>query len=292
MALSTHRQTAEPWDATKELDWDKFPVREMYRRQWFEDFKGSLDAAMRNADILARDYVLSVIRKPAAAFHRKSLRTGSSLDEYALMAWECRVLKLGLRAELEGEFKIKELDSRWFAELLKQSSRDDGPRRAKHMLQEAGIALVIEPHLAKTYLDGAALLYGGRPIVGMTLRYDRLDNFWFVLYHELFHVARHLRKGRMMRIFDDLEVVPVKKYEQEADELGGEALISSSAWEHSLARYVRSPELVKGFASELGIDPAIVAGRIRREANNYIILADLVGQGDVRKHFPEVDFGA
>ena len=53
-----------------------------------------------------------------------------------------------------------------------------------------GIPLVIERHLPRTYLDGAALRLGdGRPVVALTLRYDRIDSFWFCLLHELAHVG-------------------------------------------------------------------------------------------------------
>jgi HTH-type transcriptional regulator/antitoxin HigA len=159
-------------------------------------------------------------------------------------------------------------------------------------LEEAGIALVVEPHLASTHLDGAALLQGDRPVIGMTLRYDRLDSFWFVLFHELFHVIKHLRKGRIEGIFDDLDVSDnIDKVEHEADWLAGDALIPDEEWNAALARYVRSSESVVALASELRISPAIVAGRIRHEAVNYMILNDLVGQGEVRKLFPKVGFG-
>ena len=54
---------------------------------------------------------------------------------------------------------------------------EDGPRLAKELLVKRGISLVIEKHLPKTYLDGVALRLGdGRPVIGLTLRYDRIDN--------------------------------------------------------------------------------------------------------------------
>ena len=94
-----------------------------------------------------------------------------------------------------------------------------------------------------------------------------------------------------MSIFDDLESESTDKLEQEADSLAGEALISKNIWDRALVRYVRSSESVLEMAKDLQISPAIVAGRIRNEANNYIILNDLTGQGEVRKHFPEAGFG-
>lgn len=71
--------------------------------------------------------------------------------------------------------------------LAKQSAYEDGPRRAKDVLSSWGIHLVCVSHLPKTYLDGAALrdVNGGAPVVALTLRYDRIDNFRFSLLHEL-----------------------------------------------------------------------------------------------------------
>ena len=151
--------------------------------------------------------------------------------------------------------------------------------------------LVVEPHLAGTFLDGAALLLRSRPVIAMTLRYDRLDHFWFVLFHELVHVKYHLRKGVVDVVFDDLDVEGVDELEREADVRAGELLIPESTWKNAVARYTRSQAAVEAFANEIGINPAIVAGRIRHEGKNYVILNELVGQGKARKSFPDVLFG-
>ena len=275
----------------KQLDWHKFPIREMYRRGWFEGFTGSLDEAIRNADILVQDFIMQTPKKPVMAFHHRSVRSGSRPDERALLAWQCRVLNLATRVQLDRKYLAQSLDPAWFSSLCKASSKEDGPIRAKAMLQEVGIPLIIEPHLTNTYLDGAALLSVDFPVVGMTLRYDRLDNFWFVLLHELFHVFKHLRMGKLETVFDDLDVESQDNIEQEADMMAEEAMIPSERWKTALPRYVRSVESIDNFAAELGISPAIIAGRIRYEAKNYTILNEHVGQGVVRKHFPEVSFG-
>lgn len=145
--------------------------------------------------------------------------------------------------------------------------------------------------MPQTYLDGAAfLLPDNTPIIGMTLRFDRIDNFWFVLFHELIHVIKHLRIGELEDIFDDLEAEP-DELERETDHLAGEVLIPEEEWEVALARYVRTDESVISFGEEHQIHPAIAAGRIRKEADNYAIMSNLVGRGEVRKQFPEVKFG-
>jgi len=100
---------------------------------------------------------------------------------------------------------------------------------------------------------------------------------------------KHLHKGDVESIFDDLDV-EAEDIEKEADEQAGEVLAPEDKWNTALARYLRSKDSIEDFANELGIHPAIVAGKIRREANNYTILVDMVGQGEVRKLFPDIYF--
>lgn len=53
-------------------------------------------------------------------------------------------------------------------------------------------------------VDNSLKLPNGSPVVALTLRYDRLDNFWFTLFHKLAHVALHLEKDDVEAFFDDL----------------------------------------------------------------------------------------
>lgn len=274
------------------VEWESFPVKEMYRRGWLRDlgFSGSMAAAMADRVNLAMAFVQEAMPRRQPAFLRHRARFGSEMDQYSLWAWQCRVLLLARAEPLMGPYSRDTITDDWLRDLAHESRFDDGPHRAKRMLSEAGIPLVIEPHLPRTYLDGAAfLLPNGCPVIGMTLRYDRLDNFWFVLFHELVHVVKHLRKGKLEDIFDDLEAEP-DDLEREADSLAGAAMIPKDDWEVALARYLRTEESVRSFAEEHRIHPAIVAGRIRREADNYVILTDLVGRGEARTQFPEVQF--
>lgn len=271
-----------------EIQWDQFPVKEMYRRHWFEGFDGSLSAAISNGVELARAFVQQAMPRRQPAFLRHKARFGTKMNQYALWAWQCRIMLLARNPSTS--FSRNSLSSDWFRGLMKLSRENDGPLRARNALWAIGIPLVVEPHLPQTYLDGAAfLLPSGSPIIGMTLRYDRLDNFWFVLIHELVHVRDHLRKGKLEEIFDDLESEP-DQLEKDTDQRAGDIMIPDDQWETALPRYLRTEESVIDFAQEIGVHPAIVAGRIRKEANNYVILNNLVGRGEVRKQFPDVQF--
>lgn len=276
-----------------DVKWDAFPVQEMYRRGWFRalDFGGSMAAAVASRIELAKEYVQIAMPRRQLALLRQRARFGAQMDRHALLAWQCRIFLLAQEMQPAAPYSRDTVTDEWLRALVKQSRFEDGPCRAKQILSEAGISLLIEPHLPQTYLDGAALILpNGSPAIGMTLRYDRLDNFWFVLLHELIHVSKHLSKGKLEDIFDDLDAPP-DKLELETDSLAASALIPANDWEIALARYVRTEDSITSFAAKHRIHPAIVAGRIRKEADNYTILTDLVGSGKVRSLFPEIQFG-
>ena len=272
------------------FDWSKFPVKEMYQRGWFKGFSGSLREAEANPNLLVGNFLSGIFRQPVQALYKKHVRCGSNLDQYSLLAWECRILRLAESERIRAKFRKSEITGEWITKLAKLSSNRNGARSAKEYLKDSGIALVVEPRLPQTYLDGAALvLSGGVPVIGMTLRYDRLDNFWFVLFHELGHLVLHLGSDND-QFFDDLEAA-ADGIESEADRFASEALLPNDVWETSVARYVRTAESVEDLAHDLGISPALVAGRIRKESENYMILNELVGIGEVRNQFAEVKFG-
>jgi len=272
-----------------DLAWDQFPIKEMYRRNWFEESPGSLEAALANAEELVRNFVKGSL-EPVQALARQRVRLGGNVNRYALLAWQCRIIALAEKQSLKNKYKQNTITKGWLTKVAQLSRADDWKKKVIEYLRDCGVRLVVESHLPNTYLDGAAILLSdGSPVIGMTLRYDRLDNFWFVLFHELVHIMKHLHKGDIESIFDDLDV-EAGDIEQDADEQAGEILVPEEKWHTALARYLRSKDSIIDLANELGIHPAIVAGKIRKEANDYIILKDMVGQGEVRKLFPDVYF--
>ena len=177
-------------------------------------------------------------------------------------------------------------------EVARMSVREDGPIRASHLLARHGVAVEYVRHLPRTYLDGAALsLREGRPVIGLTLRYDRVDNFWFTMLHELAHVALHIgRSSEETGFIDDHTLRRVKSVgsdttEQEADRLAQDALIPPNIWSDGKIAKDPSPMAVLTMASTARVHPAIVAGRIRYESGNYRLLSQFVGTGEVQRHF-------
>ena len=215
---------------------------------------------------------------------RTGLKSLDLKDDALLAAWRARVIERANIASSEISTAFDHVDITWLAELVRLSVLTDGPARAISLAREKGIAVVIEPQLKGLRLDGAAFLSGGMPIIGLTVRHDRLDNFWYTLLHELAHVYLHYLAGLGAGFFDEeLESEKTDELEIEADNFASSTLIPQEIWRLSPARISRTAGPIEGFASQLGIHPAIVFGRIRKERNNYSIFSDRVGFGLVRK---------
>jgi hypothetical protein len=144
-------------------------------------------------------------------------------------------------------------------------------------LHSMGIILVILEHLPGTFLDGAAMCRGdGVPVIALTLRHDRLDNFWFTLLHEFAHVVCHLSPDRQL-ILDDLDVASSETIEAEADSFARNALIPPPIWKQ--IDEDSSTEEVMDAAEKAGVHPAIAAGRWRFEHSDYRRFSKLIGRG-------------
>lgn len=268
--------------------WAQFPFTAMFKRGWFPQFNGTLAAARAQAETLVADFIHQAIPEPVRALQRQKVRTGGVTNPPALLAWQCRVLLLA-RAARRRPYDPAALTPAWQAELVHLSRFADGPVRAIDHLARAGLPVIVEPHLPATHLDGAALLTPDGPVIGLTVRHDRTDNFWFVLLHELAHVQHHLHAGTREDIFDDLDAAG-DALEQEADAFAGEALVPSPAWTASPVLTEQTPEAVTALATALAISPAIVAGKLRHETKNYRLVRDLIGAGQIRPLFPHVRF--
>lgn len=263
-----------------------FPFTEMYNRGWFKDFfNGSLSEAKSQKEPILNKFISPFsIKDVEVCCNRKSETNEKENVNDILMAWRIRVMNVAAKEKLP-EWDSSRLSEEFFTYLSHLSIFDQGPKLAKEFLNKAGIHLVIEKHLEKTHLDGSSMLMpDGSPLIALTLRYDRLDSFWFTLFHELAHVKLHL-SNKSKAFFDDMTNEMHKEIEKEADSYANKMLIPGDAWENErLNRYSEAGDILY-FADKLKISPAIPAGRIRYETKNYKMFTGLIGNGTVKKMF-------
>jgi HTH-type transcriptional regulator/antitoxin HigA len=284
-------QTDDGIDLHEDLPYDveHFPLKEMLGRGYFPGFRGTLAEAKNNREELIRGFMRGMDFRPAqearlrAPMHQNG---GRLMDEYALLTWRVAVLKKARQIKLKSAYVDGSLTDDRLKELARLSRFEQGPRLAQEFLADLGIALVFEDHFNKTYLDGAAMLDGDRRVVALTLRHDRLDNFWFALMHELIHIKEHLRSDRDF-IPDNLEdkLHLQTQEEREADEGAREALIPADAWLEADLLSSPTMDAAMALASKLRIHPTIVAGRVRFESGNWRLLSSI--KAEVRSQFPD-----
>lgn len=280
----------ESSSSKEDIDWGKFPVKEMVARGWIQKIVGK---GARSTEETVRDFISQIgWGVGGAAFKRAPLGDAySPATKYALYAWLVRVIQRAREKKgRAGVFDENALSSLFLRDLAQLSWSERGPLLAVEFLEKNGIVVVIEPHLKGTMLDGASLKDAdGTPVVALTLRHDRLDNFWFTLLHEVAHIWKHI--GREETFLDDLDASSDDAREAEANRLAREAFIPRVSWKRSQVSLAPTRENIDKLSRELRIHPSIIVGRIQRESENYQVFTDMLGRGEVKKLFLDTPEG-
>ena len=234
------------------------PYREMIRRGWIP---GSNRLEEIREQVLAFFGVSSLDQCTAgvAQFKRTA---GRSPDEGALAAW---VRRVQLRAL---EMPAAAYHPRGAAELAPTlrilTRQPDSPRVLINTLNSVGVRVVLERHLPRTHIDGAALwLRKDAPVIGLSLRYDRLDCFWFTALHELAHILKHNGTKGAFLDEDLVQDGSDDPAEQEANSFAGSLLLQPHELDQLRPPYSRAN--IEAFAERILVHPAIVVGRLHHD---------------------------
>ena len=150
-------------------------------------------------------------------------------------------------------------------------------RKVPRILTACGIRFVIVESLPSARIDGVCFwLDDDSPVVGLSMRYDRIDNFWFVLRHELEHVL--LGHGQSVMMLDaELEGERagvdnnVPEEERLANIAAQEFCVPKAQMDSFVAR--KAPFFAErdmlGFAKILGVHPGLVAGQLQHRTGRH-----------------------
>lgn len=153
------------------------------------------------------------------------------------------------------------------------------------LLEEKGIILVIEKYIPGLKADGAVFINEySQAVIALSLRFSRLDNFWFTLVHELSHLVLHAGELQIP-IVDDLEEESLDLVEKQANKLAKELLIPRHIWRNCACKYNRDENILLEFASQNKVHPAIVAGLLRYEFKDYSLYSRIINSIDTREIF-------
>ena len=242
----------------------KVPVRDLLKRGWI--------AASSDLDVLEQRVcgflgIRTLDEEPALSFAaRKGDSYGGVLP--GQLAWFCRCRHLARRRKPRGPYR-EALLRRAVPNLPKEFADETTLVRLPETLSRLGVVLVLLEHLPGTKIDGAAFWLEKHPVVALSVRFDRVDSFWFTLMHELAHVLLH---GPSHSGIDIDLVGPSSEEEkdkpaseQEADEQACGWLVPPDELEPFIkeTRPYYSHHSIVAFAEGIGVNPGLVVGQLQ-----------------------------
>lgn len=258
--------------ARKARLYSKFPVREMLRRGWVR--------ASENIDVLEQRFceffsLSSMDEQPRLCYNAKKTHVLEETTPLQL-SWLFRIRNMAAQQVVPNYSKAKLLDAINKLKALTLSAEE--ARHAPRILAEAGVRLVFVEPMPGSKIDGACFwLDNNKPVIGMTLRFDRIDNFWFVLRHEIEHVLREDSKADN-HVIVDIDIGDSKEglpeCEVRANAAGAEFCVPQAELENFIARvqpYFSETKVLR-FAQRINVHVGLVVGQLqhRLDRHNYL----------------------
>lgn len=125
-----------------------------------------------------------------SAYFRKS--DNLQTDYVNLMTWMAIVRHRSDELSLANKFSINCINKLTRALNAIMYENNNTISRIEQLLANYGIKFIVENKLEKMPVDGYSFWVGENPTIVMTKRLNRIDNFAFVLFHELGHIVLHL----------------------------------------------------------------------------------------------------
>lgn len=242
--------------------YEKFPVKDMIKRGWIQ--------TSQSLDVLERQFMdffkISTIDETPVIAHaaKKSTYDESNVKQ---IAWLRRAERLAKAAPAE-KFSPTKLEHA-LTELRACLEYTDAVRNVPAILAKAGVRLVILEAMAGSKIDGACFwLNKSSPVVVLSLRFDRIDNFWHTLMHELDHIKHE--EGQDDPIMDiDLWSEHPQSSTPPTEIRANEAAATFSVPEEEMTGFIArvnplyTDEKIVGFARRIHVHPGIVVGQLQ-----------------------------
>lgn len=221
------------------------PVGELKKKGWFQYDVSTIEGIRQEClRVFGQDSV------PVKEYEKqKTFAARQTRFDYQYTLWYCHTwveyAKLNAHeiAEELPSYNREKL-SQIAGDFASYTLREDGINKIIEDLNSCGVGFFVQSHLSKTYLDGAAFVLKEKPFIVYTGRYDRVDNFWFVLAHEISHVLLHF-DGLQQGFLDNLEEAAESRRESEADENANRMLNADTVIEQGklYGKYLTSDRL-------------------------------------------------
>lgn len=245
---------------------DRFPIKDMQTKGWLPNGR---DRAKLLVDLLqffglATPDSWEDIWAGCLVSYRKTAAYES--NDHALSVW----LRQG---ELEAQdIHCAPYDEAAFKRLLFHNIRtltcatpETFVPQLVNLCAGAGVAVTLVPQIEGARVSGATRwLAKDKALIQLSLRYKTNDHFWFTFFHEAGHIILHGKRD----VFINVEDADGDAKEQEANQFAANTLIPPTAYGAFVQKTQRFSETaVRQFATEMGIAPGIVVGRLQHDAH-------------------------
>lgn len=261
----TKARQSEGVESANEADLlDHFPYKEMVKLGWVAAARKANEKVLE----LRRYLGVSSLRSldDIHAFNLAFRKRGKA-SPYAIAAWlrhaELEAIKIATAPFDLGRLKALLPEIRALTVLEPEVFV---PKLAS-LLASCGVALVIQPHLPKTYAHGAVFWMGDKAVLVITIRGKWADIFWFTLFHEIGHLVLHGKKSILEE--DGSDDPEFRRLEEDADGFSRDTLIDPDDYRDFVWRGSFTYASVSTFAQEIGVHSGIVVGRLHY--NKYLL---------------------
>ncbi|RED41984.1 HTH-type transcriptional regulator/antitoxin HigA [Rhodopseudomonas thermotolerans] len=262
---------AAPHDPVRELRahlFGKLPIAEMIKRGWIHA-KDVRDPLVQSE--LVRFFGVNRIEDIEILPHAAKKTDVKNEPTPVQLAWLYRVKKIA------GEMLVARYSHEALLATMPRLKQlllsPEEARKVPRLLAECGVRFLIVESLPSAKIDGVCFWLNEKsPVIALSMRFDRIDNFWFVLRHEIEHVLQEHGKTRIMLDADlEGEDSLIDEEEAAANQAAAEFCVPQSKMNAFIARkapffYERD---ILAFAKMINVHPGLIAGQIRRRTNRY-----------------------
>lgn len=257
----------------------RYPLREMAKRGWIADPSAGNDAHTE----LCRFFGVNSLEAASDLAHSAKRTKGSEVTGSQL-AWLYRVRAIA--REMPTPRYSKPALEKAIGRMSLMREAPEETRHVARLLHEAGVRFVVVEGLPGGRIDGVcSWLDEYSPVIGLSLRFDRVDNFWFVLRHECAHVLHG--HGKSVAIID-ADLGP-----SSSDESNEEQIANEEASDFCVPRdrmhsfYLRKNPFfsdldIQAFAKINKVHPGLVVGQLQHMSGQFRILREHLVS--IRKH--------
>lgn len=273
LAMARVKARPDPKQAIRAQLFGQLPISEMIKRGWLDadSVKNLEKIEIGLCEFFCVNNLDEIEVLPHAA-KKTEVALGTSSTQ---LAWLYRVKKIS--SEMIVPRYTASSGKKAVEQLKPLLVSQEAARKVPRVLAESGIRFVVVESLSSAKIDGVTMwLDEYSPIIGMSLRFDRIDNFWFVLRHELEHVICQHGKAT---ISIDSELVgertgtglDIPEEERIANMAAAEFSVPKAQLNAFIARKapIFSERDVIGFAKSLGVHTGIVVGQLQYRINRY-----------------------